>query len=450
MNKQNNFTEGSILKKLIIFMLPVLASLVLQAMYGAVDTFVIGMFGSDVGLSGVLTGSSIINLVIFTIAGFTTALTVQIAKYLGEQKHQAIGKVIGSSITLFIVISIVLMVILPVFAKEIAIIMQAPEEALEKTIQYVQICGFGIIFIIFYNVISSIFRGLGNSKLPLLFVGISCIVNIVLDLIFVIIFNLDVIGVALATVIAQAVSVILSVIIILHQKLPFKFCKEDFRFNQELKYCIRIGFPIALQEFLTNLSFTALVAFINNISLDASNGYAVANRVTSFIMLIPSALMQSMSSFVAQNVGAGKEQRAKSATFVGMGIGGVIGIIVMLLTLFKGDLLSSIFTSNQVIINSSFEYLKGFALEAVVTCILFSFIGYYSGHGQTLFVMIQGLVQTFIVRLPMSYIMSIMPNPSLLYIGLSAPAATIFGIIINVIYFIIYNNKIKQKAIQID
>ncbi len=450
MINHNNFTEGSIFKKLIIFMLPILASLILQAMYGAVDTFVIGMFGSNEGLSGVLTGSSIINLIIFTIAGFSTALTIQIAKYLGEKKHHLIGKAIGSSITLFVIISLVLMIVLTIFAPELAVLMKAPEEAMEKTIEYVRICGLGIIFIIFYNVISSIFRGLGNSKLPLIFVAISCFVNIVLDLVFVIGCNLDVIGAALATVIAQAVSVILSIIIISKQKLPFTFKKQDFWFNQELKYCIKIGFPIALQDFLTNISFTALVAFINNIGLDASNGYAIANRVTSFIMLIPSALMQSMSSFVAQNVGAGKEKRAKQSMFVGMSIGAVIGVFVMTLTFFKGDLLSSIFTSDEVIINNSFAYLKGFALEAVVTCILFSFIGYYSGHGETLFVMIQGLAQTFIVRLPMSYIMSIMPNPSLLNIGLSAPAATIFGIIINIIYLIIYNQKLRRKQIIID
>ncbi len=450
MENRNNFTEGSILKKLVIFMLPILASLILQAMYGAVDTFVIGMFGYNEGLSGVLTGSSIINLIIFTIAGFTTALTVQIAKYLGEKNNHLIGKVIGGAVCLFIVVSLILTILLIVFAPQLAIIMKSPKEALTKSIEYVRICGGGILFIIFYNVISSIFRGLGNSKLPLLFVGISCIVNIVLDLLFVIVFKMDVIGVALATVIAQAVSVILSIIIICKQKLPFTFKKTDFRFNSELRYCIKVGFPIALQEFLTNISFTALVAFINDISLDASNGYAIANRVTSFIMLIPSALMQSMSSFVAQNVGAGKEKRAKKSMYTGMLIGSIIGILVTILTFFKGDLLSSIFTSNPTVINSSFDYLKGFALEAIVTCILFSFIGYYSGHGQTLFVMIQGLAQTFIVRLPMSYIMSILPNPSLLNIGLSAPAATIFGITINVIYFIIYNKKAKKKQIIID
>jgi putative MATE family efflux protein len=234
-------------------------------MYGAVDTLVVGKFGSDVGLSGVSTGSSIISFITFTVAAFSSAVMIQIARYLGEKKEERIGKVIGGAISFFLVASIILTILLIVFAKDIAILMQSPKEALDKTVIYIQICGAGMVFIVFYNVISSIFRGLGNSKLPLLFVGISCFVNILLDLVFVIIFKMDVAGAALATVIAQTVSVILSIIIILKQKLPFTMSIKDIKFNKEVVLFSKIGLPIALQEILTSVSFAALLAFINKL-----------------------------------------------------------------------------------------------------------------------------------------------------------------------------------------
>lgn len=450
MANTNNFTEGNIAKKLIIFMLPILASLILQAMYGAVDTLVVGKFGSDAGLSGVSTGSSIISFVTFTIAAFCSAVMIQIARYLGERKEERIGNVIGGAIAFFIVLSIILTIILIVFAKPLAILMKSPAEALDKAVIYIQICGIGMIFIVFYNVISSIFRGLGNSKLPLLFVGISCVVNIVLDLIFVIIFKWDVAGAALATVIAQAVSVILSILIILKQKLPFTMKLKDIKFNKEVKIFTRIGFPIALQEILTNVSFAALLAFINKLGLDQSSGYGIANKIVSFAMLIPSALMQSMASFVGQNVGANKNDRAKKAMYIGMLLGCVFGVFILLSLFLFGTEMSMLFTDNKNYAFQSAEYLKGFALETILTCILFSYVGYFSGHNKTIFVMIQSIAQTFLIRLPMSYIMSIQPSPSLTLIGLAGPSATLFGIIINVIYYFVYNNKKKAKEIIID
>ena len=302
-------------------------------------------------------------------------------------------------------------------------------------------CGGGMVFIIFYNLISSVFRGMGNSKLPLLFVGIACVVNIVGDLLFVAVFNMNVAGAALATVLAQAVSVVLSVLIIRKQKLPFTIKKEDVRFNEEVPRILVTGAPIAVQEVLTQFSFLALCAFINNLGIEASSGYGVANKLVSFIMLIPSSLMQSMSSFVAQNYGAGKEHRARRAMVCGMAIGASIGVVISVFAFFRGDLMAMIFTPNTEYIAQAADYLKGFALEAIVTSFLFSFIGYFNGHGQTLFVMIQGLSQTFLVRLPMSFFMSVMPDTNLTYIGLAAPSATIFGIIINVVYYIIYTKK---------
>ncbi|MDD3217747.1 MAG: MATE family efflux transporter [Lachnospiraceae bacterium] len=439
----SDFTQGNILSKLVKFMIPILGALILQAMYGAVDLLIVGQFGTTSGISAVSTGSSIINLATFTITGLAMGVTVLISRYIGEKKEERIGKLIGGVICFFVCLSIILAIVLLIFAKPLSKLMQAPEEALELTVLYVRICGGGIIFVIGYNIISSIFRGLGNSKLPLIFVAIACVANVVGDLVLVAGFHMNVAGAAIATIFAQAVSVVLSIVIIRKQKLPFHIRREDICFSGEVKKFLQIGSPIALQELLTNLTFLALCAFVNRLGLEASSGYGIANKLVGFVLLIPSSLMQSMSSFVAQNVGARKEKRATQAMFCGMAVGVGIGIFVAAFTFFKGDLLASLFTKDTEVIVKAFEYLKGFSPEAMVTCVMFSFMGYFNGHEKTLFVMSQGLAQSFIVRLPMSYIMSIQPNASLTMIALAAPTATVFGILINFIYYQKFKKQIK-------
>ena len=425
------------------FMLPILGALVLQAMYGAADLLIVGKFGTTSGISGVSTGSSIMNMVTFTLSALTTAVMVIIGRYLGEKRPEKIGKLLGTAICFFLIIGIAMTAILTIFARPIAVLMQAPEEAVDLTALYIRICGAGFIFVVFYNFISSIFRGLENSKLPLIFVAIACVVNIAGDLLFVAVFNMNVAGAAIATISAQAVSVVLSLVIIRKQKLPFKLTGSDIKLSDEVKQILNIGAPLALQEFLTNLSFLALCAFINRLGLDSSSGYGVAQKIQSFVMLIPSSIMQSMASFVAQNVGAGNEDRAKGAMKCGMLIGSAIGVFIAYAAFFHGEFLASLFTDDVAVIIKAAEYLKGFAPEAIVTSILFSFMGYFNGHGRSAFVMAQGLAQSFLVRLPMSYIMSIRPNASLTDIGLAAPTATVFGIILCTVYYF----SLKKKEI---
>lgn len=433
---KNDFTQGSIVSKLLRFMIPIFGALVLQAMYGAVDILVVGQFGTTAGISGVSTGSGIVNLLTFTVTGLTMGVTIVMGQYLGEKRPEKVGQVVGGAIWLFFVMSFVIAALMLILARPLAILMQAPREALDLTVLYVRICGGGIFFIIAYNVISSIFRGIGDSNMPLIFVGIACAVNIIGDLLFVAVFRWNVAGAALATVLAQSVSVILSILIIKKRKLPFVMKREHIRFNPEIGRFVRVGMPIAFQEILTQLSFLALCAFINRLGLEASSGYGVANKIVSFVMLVPGALMQSMASFVAQNVGAGQEKRARKAMVTGMMIGCGVGIFIAVFSFTRGDLPAYIFSKDEAVIARAAQYLKGFAPEAVVTAILFSFIGYYNGHSRTLFVMLQGLAQTFIVRLPMSYFMSIRPKASLTMIGLAAPCATVFGILLNLLYFI--------------
>ncbi len=440
-NSKSDFTQGNILGKLIPFMMPILGALILQAAYGAVDLLVVGRFGTTSGLSAVSTGSQVLNLVTFVITQLAMGVTVLIARYIGEKKPAQIGALIGGAIVVFAIISVVLFVVMIVFSHPISVIMQAPKEAVSLTSVYVRICGGGIFFIVAYNILAAIFRGLGDSKSPLIFVAVACVINIAGDLILVAGLKMDAAGAAIATVFAQAVSVVLACIMLFKRHLPFKFTQKDFRFNMHCKRALKIGLPLALQECLTQVSFLALCAFVNRLGLEASSGYGVACKLVNFAMLIPSSLMQSMASFVSQNVGAGNEKRARKAMLTGIGVGLVIGCIVFVFIMFKGDLLTGIFTTDEAVVQNGYDYLRGFALETIVTAVLFSMIGYFNGHDKTVWVMIQGLVQTLLVRLPLAYYMSIQPDANLTKIGFAAPAATIFGIVLNVVFYICMNKK---------
>ncbi|MEI3138174.1 MAG: MATE family efflux transporter [Lachnospiraceae bacterium] len=444
-SERNDFTQGSILKKLSLFMLPILGALVLQAAYGAVDLLVVGRFGSTSGLSAVSTGSQVLNLVTFVVTQFAMGITVLIARYLGEKKPEQIGSVIGGSVVVFALFSVGLFILMVFFARPISILMQAPAEALDLTTSYVRICGGGIFFIVAYNLLAAIFRGLGDSKSPLLFVLVACIVNIFGDLILVAGLHMDASGAAIATVCAQAISVSCAIVILLKKHLPFKIQRSDFRLNNQCQKILSIGLPLALQEFLTQLSFLALCAFINRLGLEASSGYGVACKIVNFAMLIPSSLMQSMASFVSQNVGANNPKRARKTMFTGIGLGLFFGCIVFILVIFKGNLLAALFTSDAAVIQNGFAYLEGFAPETLATAVLFSMVGYFNGNDQTLWVMIQGLIQTLLVRLPMSYYMSIQPNASLTKIGLAAPASTTVGIVLNVLFFFYFTKKQRKN-----
>ena len=278
----------------------------------------------------------------------------------------------------------------------------------------------------------------------MLFVLVACIVNVIGDLALVAGLHMDAAGAAIATVSAQALSVVFAVILLMKKDLPFTIARKDFRLNPQCKKFLKIGLPLALQEFLTQVSFLALCAFVNRLGLEASSGYGVACKIVNFAMLVPSALMQSMASFVSQNIGAGRKKRAKKSMFTGIGVGLVVGCLVFALVIFKGDMLAGFFSTDAAVIENGYAYLKGFALETIVTAILFSMVGYFNGNNKTIWVMTQGLIQTLLVRLPLAYFMSIQPNASLTKIGLAAPISTMVGVVLN-IGFYVYLNRAEQK-----
>lgn len=430
MGKENSFTEGPVFAAMIRFALPVLGALILQAAYGAVDLLVVGHFGDASSISAVGTGSAFMQMVTFIITSLAMGSTVTIAQHIGEQKPKEAGNAVGTTILLFLIIGIALTVLLEVFAGDIAQLLSVPAEAFEKTVTYIRICSGGILIIIAYNVISGVLRGVGNANLPFLFVGVACVVNMIGDFLFVGVFRMDVAGAALATVLAQGVSVLISALVLRRQELAIAFSKEQCRIHViELKKILNIGVPIAVQETTVQISFLVINSVINNMGLTYSAGYGVAQKIVSFILLVPSAAMQSVSAFVAQNVGAGKHDRAKSGLRTAMFTGVTLGIVIFMAGFFGGGVISSLFTDNAEVIAQSAAYLRGFAPDCILTGILFSVIGYFNGYGRSIPVMVQGISAAFFIRIPVSVFMSRLPQTSLLLVGLATPITTVYGII---------------------
>ncbi|MBQ8041364.1 MAG: MATE family efflux transporter [Lachnospiraceae bacterium] len=431
MHKRNDFTQGKILGPLLRFAMPVLFALFLQAMYGAVDLLVVGKFGTSADVSAVSTGSQIMMTITHLISGLSMGTTIFLGQKLGEGKTELGGKIIGASIWLFMVIGVVFTVLVPMGAGVLADTMNAPAEAFDLTVDYIRICGFGIIVIIAYNLIGSIFRGMGDSKTPLITVLIACICNIIGDLLLVAVFKMGTAGAAIATVFAQLVSVVISYALIRKQKLPFSFKREYIRPEGNIvQKVVVLGVPIALQDLLVGMSFLIILAIVNALGLTASAGVGVAEKVCAFIMLVPSAFMQAMSAFVAQNVGAGRMDRAKKSLVYVIGVSFLFSVVMFYISFFQGDVLSGVFAKEADVIAAGAEYLKSYAIDCLFTCFLFCFIGFFNGIGLTRFVMIQGIVGAFLVRVPVSFLMSRLEPVSLFKIGLATPCSTVVQIIL--------------------
>lgn len=436
MEKENSFVEGSVFGALLRFAVPVLGALVLQAAYGAVDLLVVGRFGDASSISAVGTGSAFMSTVTFVINSLAMGATVTIGRHIGEKKPRDAGDAVGTTVVLFAVLGVVLTLLLEVFAGGVAAILQVPEASMAKTISYIRICSAGILVIIAYNVLSGILRGVGNANLPLLFVGIACVVNIIGDLVLVGLFHMDVAGAAIATVAAQLVSVLASAAVLRRQSLPIEFAKPQLKMHpRELRMILNVGVPIALQEAMVQISFLVVNSIINNMGLVQSAGYGVALKIVSFIMLVPSSVMQSVSAFVAQNMGAGRRDRAMRGLFTAIGTGCTVGIVIFCVGFFGGAQLSSLFSSDAEVIAQSADYLKGFSADCILTCVLFSSIGYFNGCGRSIPVMVQGISSAFCIRIPVSILMSRLPNASLVLVGLATPITTVYGIFFFLICF---------------
>ena len=439
----NSFTEGAILPKLLKFMMPVLLAMFLQAMYGAVDLLVVGQFGTDADVSAVSTGSQILHTLTNLIVSFSMGITVAVGQKIGQKRPDDAARTIGTGLIIFALTGAVFTLISVTGAGGLAAIMQAPEEAFDLTKSYIRVCGGGFLVITAYNLLGSIFRGLGDSRTPLIAVGIACVFNVFGDLLFVAVFHLGATGAALATVLAQLVSVVISFFIIRKTKLPFEFHRFDLKLERNCaKNILRIGTPIALQDFLVGISFLVILAIVNKIGVTASAGVGVANKVCAFIMLVPAAFMQSMAAFVAQNHGAGYTDRAVKALKSGIAVSLAFGVVMFFTAFFHGDLLSGLFSNKPDTVAAAWDYLKAYAIDCMFTCFLFCFIGFYNGIEKTKFVMIQGIVGAFLVRIPVAFIMQHFGGGSLFRIGLATPCSTVVQIIM---CFVVYAHFVRQE-----
>lgn len=446
MKQTQNFTEGKIFSPLIRFALPVLLALFLQTMYGAVDLLVVGQFGTSADVSAVSTGSLVMQTVTVVITSLAMGLTVLVGRKIGEGFREEAGSIIGSGICLFAVLAVALSVVMVFAAPELAEIMHAPVEAFRQTVSYIVICSAGTVFIVAYNLVGSIFRGIGDSTMPLVTVAIACVLNIIGDLVLVAVFHLGTAGAVIATVLAQAVSVALSLAIIRRKELPFSFSAKSIRPRADyIKQILFLGVPIALQELLVSISFLAITAIVNDLGLIASAGVGVAEKLCGFVMLVPSAYMQAMSAFVAQNIGAGKPERARKALLCGIASSLAVGAVIGFFTFFHGDILAGLFAKDAPVIAAAAEYLKAYAIDTLLTAFLFCFIGYFNGTGATIFVMLQGIIGAFGVRLPVSWFISHQAGATLFHIGLATPASSLVQITLCGLYFVLTLYWQKKK-----
>lgn len=442
MEHSKDLTTGPIYKSLIRFILPVLAAMFLQSLYGGVDLFVVGRFAQTADVSGVASGSIFIQTITMVVTSLATGVTVIIGQKMGEGRPDDAGRAVTSGIIIFAVVAAVVTFVVALFPWQLSAMMNAPEAAFEQTVQYIRICGVGAVFIVAYNLLGAIFRGIGDSKTPLMAVGIACVLNIIGDLVFVAGFHMGAAGAALATVIAQALSVAISLTIIRGNGLPFDLRPpEKSLIGQEL----RVGAPLGLQELLVGTSFVVVQTAVNGISLTASAGVGVGEKVCAFISLVPMGFMQAVAAFVAQNMGARKPERAKRATLYAMLTSVVICLAVGAFTFLRGDLLAGIFDRDTAVIAAAHDYLKSYAIDIVLASVLFSLVGYFDGCGMTIFVMIQGLAGAVLVRVPYVLAVSKLPGVSLFAVGMGTPCATTVQLLLFLIFWLALRRKQRHR-----
>lgn len=442
--ERNIILEGNVFFSLTRFTIPILFSLLLQGLYGAVDLWVVSQFGYSSDVSAVSTGSQTMLIVTGVITGLSVGITIMLASAKGRNDNQECANIVGTSIWIFTILSIFLTLILVLFAPLISKALHSPPEAFGKTMDYIIICGLGVVFIVAFNVISAILCGIGDSKTPLYFVGIACIFNIVGDIVFVRILNLGAKGAAYATVAAQAISVVIS-LLVSGRTFSFKLTRSSFKLKGIIVMNIlRIGSPMALLRMFTEISYLIMLGFVNIKGVVASSGVGIAEKLVMFIVLVPTSYMTSISTFVAQNRGAGQMHRVRSVLKIGLISALTVGGGLSYLSFFHGDVLSRLFTSDPEIIEASALFLKATALECFLLSAVYSLNGYFTGFEYSAFVMIEGIAASLLVRIPYAWFASSMPDSSLFDIGLSTTFAALFMLILSICFYF-WKFKIKKK-----
>ena len=413
----------------------------LQSAYSAVDLAILGKFAEE-SVAGVGNAGTIMNIVTNLTIGLVTGMTVAAGNRLGAKEHESAGRCIGSGVCFFTVYAIALSVILIVFAGPFAAFLKVPDASLKGFLVYVRICGAGMIFIAGYNVIAGICQAVGNSKKPLIFAFIACIVNIITDYLLVAVFKTGAAGAAIATVAAQCCSVILAFRILKKTRFQFEWKRELFRFDgKDIKEIVKLGLPIGLQSSLTTFSFTIVIRAVNRFGMVFATAYSASVKIIGFICIPLKAFSISLSSFVAHNYGAKEFERTKRSLYTGMASAFVLSVILFVITKIGARFFASLFVSSEEYIDATADYLNGFCFDNLVGCFTFCLTGYLNGCRKTTVVMFQSLFSAFCARAPFAVLVARLANVTMFHFGLAGPVASAAGLIFYLVYFLITRKK---------
>lgn len=442
MIEKNDLTVGSIKKTLIVFTLPYLISNFLQMFYGLVDLYVIGLYNAPSSTTAVAVGSQVMHMFTVIILGLALGSTVGIGSAIGSKNYERAKKTVGTTIIFFATFTIFATAILLLTVNQIVNIMLTPKEAIYSTNNYLFVCFIGLPFIIAYNVISSIYRGAGDSFSPMIFVSIACVLNIALDFLFIGALKLGATGAALGTVISQAISVCIALFRLKKVGLSFRLNKKDIYLDIKiLSSILKIGIPVSLQDGLIQVAFIVITIIANGRGLLVSSGVGITEKIISFMFLVPSAFSASLSAVTSQNIGAKKFERAKSSLMFCIKVTVEWGFICCLYCQFFSSTLVSLFTKSKEVTALGSMYLRSYSFDCVFAAIHFCFSGYFCGYKKAHISFIHNVLSCFVVRVPGAYFASIMFPKTLYPMGLAAPLGSLFSAIICVCFYVYYKRE---------
>ena len=439
---EKDLTTGSVLKNIVFFSLPYLLSYFLQTLYGMADLFIIGQFNGVDRITAVSVGSQVMHMLTVMIVGLAMGATVTIGKAIGGKKLEQASVTVGNTITLFMGVSIVMTILLLVLVKPIVAVMSTPAEAVSETVIYLTICFIGIPFITAYNIISSIFRGLGDSKSPMYFIAIACVANIILDYLFIGGLHLGAAGAALGTTLSQTVSVIVALCVVLRRKTGITLKRQYFKPQMEtMGQILRIGIPIALQDGFIQIAFIVITVIANRRGLNDAAAVGIVEKFIGIVFLVPSTMLSTVSALSAQNIGAGKHERASATLRYAIMIAVGFGIIVAVITQFTGKDIVGIFTNDESVIVLGDQYLRSYIWDCVFAGIHFSFSGYFCAYGLSGISFLHNVLSIICVRIPGAYFASLYYPDTLYPMGFAAPGGSLLSVIVCVIAFCIVRKR---------
>ena len=431
---EQNLTTGSVGKSIVTFSLPYLLSYFLQTLYGMADLFIIGQFGDVASTTAVSVGSQVMHMLTVMLVGVAMGTTVMVGRAIGAGHKQEAARYIGNTVTLFMAGSVVLAAVLLGCVRPIVNLVSTPAEAVEGTVAYLTICFLGIPCITAYNVLASIFRGLGDSKSPMYFIAVACAANIGLDYLFMGALHMGPAGAALGTTLAQLVSVVLSLAVILRRPTGIRLTKADFRPDKTaLKQMLSIGVPVALQDGFIQVSFITITIIANQRGLTDAAAVGIVEKIISFLFLVPSSMLSTVSALGAQNIGAGKPERVEQILRYAIGIGFGFGAVVAAGMQFLAPQVVAPFTSDAAVIAAGAQYIRGYIFDCMFAGIQFCFSGYFCAYGKSGLSFLHNSLSILLVRLPGAYFGSKLFPQTLLPMGLASACGSLFSSIVCVI-----------------